>query len=185
LPADPEARKRNARGELLFDDQPDFRPRLTPRQVIAAGSWGGVYFNPRGGKPGIWGRECAIDHKEFPASWFAGVDESLYLARRYDAANNKYGVKAGADQAAWESSGWIRRDLDPRGWFQWCACSLSLWLRLKAWGFELVCSVFLLPDFSSAGTAAFTSAAAATTTRARSRAGRAWPARRAAGSARC
>jgi hypothetical protein len=47
------------------------------------------------------------------------VDPSLYLARRYDAAANKYGVKAGADQAAWESSGWIKRDLDPRGWFQW------------------------------------------------------------------
>ena len=118
-PPDPEARKRNAKGELVFDDYPEFRPRLTPRQVIASGTWGGIYFNPRGGKPGIYGRDIAVNHKEFPASWFAGVDPKLYLARRYDASVNKYGVKAGADQAAWESSGWIKRELDPRGWFQW------------------------------------------------------------------
>ena len=124
-PADPEARKRNAKGELVFDDYPEFKPRLTPRQVIASGTWGGIYFNPRGGKAGIYGRDIAINHKEFPASWFAGVDPKLYLARRYDASVNKYGVKAGADQAAWESSGWIKRELDPRGWFQWCV--MHIW----------------------------------------------------------
>lgn len=29
-----------------------------------------IYFNPRGGKPGIRGKEVAIDHREFPADWF-------------------------------------------------------------------------------------------------------------------
>ena len=75
-PADPESRPRNAKGDLVFDDAPvsrsrdapasthhvadaqpgaaqEFTPRLTPRQVIAAGTWGGCYFHPRGGKPGI------------------------------------------------------------------------------------------------------------------------------------
>ena len=31
---------------------------------------------------------------------------------------NKYGVKAGQDQAEWERKGWINPQ-DPRGWFQW------------------------------------------------------------------
>lgn len=54
----------------------EFRPRLTPRQVIRAGTWGGCYFHPRGGKPGIkHPKGIDIDHKEFPAEWFAGLPE--------------------------------------------------------------------------------------------------------------
>ncbi|CAE7766740.1 unnamed protein product, partial [Symbiodinium pilosum] len=80
--------------------------------------FGGCYFNPRGGKPGIFGREVDIDYSEFPASWFRRVPENFYISRRYCAATNKYGVKSGQDQAAWESKGWIHQQ-DPRGWFQW------------------------------------------------------------------
>ena len=50
--------------------------------------------------------------------WFDGVDESLYLSRRYSTAHNAYRVKSGLDQAGWESSGWIN-ECDPRGWTQW------------------------------------------------------------------
>ena len=39
------------------------------RQVIQAGSWGGCYFNPRGGRAGIFGRVVDITHEEFPADW--------------------------------------------------------------------------------------------------------------------
>ena len=28
-------------------------------------------------------------------------------------------VNAGQNQTAWEQKGWIKPDLDPRGWFQW------------------------------------------------------------------
>jgi hypothetical protein len=62
----------------------------------------------------------AIDHKEFPASWFAGLPEAMYASRRYNVPTNKFGVKAGQDQAFWEQHGWINAQ-DPRGWFQWCA----------------------------------------------------------------
>lgn len=115
---------RAACGRLRFADLDPalakvFRPRLTPEQVIRAGSFGGIYFNPIGGKPGIHGRRVAIDADEFPASWFAGLDRDVYAARRYDAARNAFGVKAGQDQAFWEEKGWMRRDLDPRGWFHW------------------------------------------------------------------
>ena len=110
---------RDARtGALVFPDHPEFTPNLTPAQVIRAGSFGGVYFNPRGGKAGIKGRDVAVTHAEFPKAWFAGLPSETYRARRYDAARNKYRVKAGQDQAFWEEHGWII-DQDPRGWFQW------------------------------------------------------------------
>lgn len=109
---------RDAQGRLVFKDHPEFRPNLTPKQVIQAGSFGGIYFNPRGGKPGIKGPSVAITHQEFPADWFEGLPPKAYRARVYTRGANKYGVKAGQDQAYWEESGWIQPQ-DPRGWFQW------------------------------------------------------------------
>lgn len=116
---DPEVPRRNAQGQLVFADHPEFTPRLTPAQVIRAGSLGGCYFNPRGGRPGIISPQgVAIDHKEFPASWFAGLPESMYISRKYNTSTNKHGVNAGTNQVAWETAGWIKPQ-DPRGWFQW------------------------------------------------------------------
>lgn len=37
---------RNAQGELLFDGEPEFRPNMTPKEVLQAGSFGGTYFRP-------------------------------------------------------------------------------------------------------------------------------------------
>ena len=109
---------RTADGRLRFKNAPaDFTPVLTPRAVIQSGSFGGIYFNPIGGKPGIKG-PCAIDPKEFPTAWFAGLDIDAYAGRVYRVGRNKYNVKAGQDQAFWEESGWINPQ-DPRGWFQW------------------------------------------------------------------
>ncbi len=79
-----------------------------------------IYFNPKGGRAGIISpKGVKIDHAEFPAEWFAGLPADSYRGRRYDKAINKYGVNAGQNQAAWESKGWIKPELDPRGWFQW------------------------------------------------------------------
>lgn len=88
--------------------------------MIRAGSFGGCYFHPRGGKPGILHPEegVDIDPTEFPASWFAGLDPVMYASRKYNVPTNKYRVKAGQGQAEWEKSGWITPQ-DPRGWFQW------------------------------------------------------------------
>ena len=77
-----------------------------------------IYFNPTGGKPGIRGKSVAVSHKDHPADWFEGLPPKAYRARIYTLGVNKYGVKAGQDQAAWEQSGWIKPQ-DPRGWFQW------------------------------------------------------------------
>ena len=115
-------------GKLVFKDHPEFTPNLTPKQVIQAGTWGGCYFHPRGGKQGIRG-SCNITHEEFPKDWFAGLKPDQYRSRRYDKDRNKYGVVAGQDQAYWEEHGWIIPQ-DPRGWFQWY-CRFYLGRRTK------------------------------------------------------
>lgn len=107
------------KGHLVFKDRPDFTPNLTPAQMIRAGTFGGCYFHPRGGKPGVLnGGVCDIDPKEFPAAWFEGLEKRHYANRRYDCSINLYGVKAGQDQRYWEEHGWIDKR-DPRGWFHW------------------------------------------------------------------
>lgn len=106
-------------GRLKFEKGYEaFTPVYTPAQCIRAGIFGGIYFNPIGGKQGLLGRYVDITHKEFPSSWFSKLDSKMYAARKYDATVNKYGVKAGMDQAYWEKRGWIHPQ-DPRGWFQW------------------------------------------------------------------
>ena len=68
-------------GALHFTDAPEFRPTLTPAEAIRKGIFGGCYFNPKGGKAGVFGREVAVSHAEFPAEWFEGVPEHLYASR--------------------------------------------------------------------------------------------------------
>lgn len=119
-PAPPEP-KRDAAGRLVFPDAPGFGPRLTPEQVIRAGSFGGIYFNRFGGKPGIIkypGGGVPISPDDFPAAWFEGLPVDRYAGRRYRAEVNKYGVAAGQDQAYWEGKGWMVGP-DKRGWFEW------------------------------------------------------------------
>ena len=109
-----------------FKDAPAwFKPTLTPREMLLKGMHGGIYFNPKGGKPGVkYPRSKypngipGVSVDEFPKEWFAGVKKELYASRRYDVKHNCYGVKSGLDQAGWESSGWINA-CDPRGWTQW------------------------------------------------------------------
>jgi len=103
---------------VKFDDHPEFVPKMTPKQCIQSGIFGGIYFNPIGGRPGILGASVDIKYKEFPQDWFKGLKPSFYLGRRYDASKNKYNVVCGSNQSAWESKGWIDPQ-DPRGWFQW------------------------------------------------------------------
>ena len=79
----------------------DFRPDLTPKELLAMGVFGGKYMT-----------DC---RREFPASWFARAKLS---PERRDPELNFFNVDASQPLAEWRRKGWIHED-DPRGWFQW------------------------------------------------------------------
>ena len=83
------------------DFDPEFRPELTPAEMLALGIFGGKYMT-----------DC---EREFPKSWFARA--KLAKGKR-DAELNYFGVDASQPLSEWRRKGWIYRD-DPRGWFQW------------------------------------------------------------------
>ncbi len=80
---------------------PDFRPELTPQEMLHVGVFCGKYMT-----------DC---RNEFPKSWFAGA--KLASGRR-DCSLNYFGVDASQPLSEWRKKGWIHPD-DPRGWFQW------------------------------------------------------------------
>jgi hypothetical protein len=80
---------------------PDFRPQLTPKEMLRLGVFGGKYMT-----------DCRA---EFPASWFA---RAKLCPRKHDPRLNCFGVNASLSLAEWRRKGWIRSQ-DPRGWFQW------------------------------------------------------------------
>ena len=83
------------------DFDPEFRPELTPKDMLRLGVFDGKYMT-----------DC---RREFPASWFAGAK----LARGTpDPALNYFGIIASQPLSVWRANGWIHPD-DPRGWFQW------------------------------------------------------------------
>lgn len=79
----------------------DFRPELTPRQMLELGVFGGKYMT-----------DCAA---EFPADWF---ENAKLCPERHDAELNYFGVNASQPLSVWRAKGWLGSD-DPRGWFQW------------------------------------------------------------------
>ena len=80
---------------------PEFRPDLTPSQMLALGVFCGKYMNDT--------------RREFPARWFARA--KLAVSGR-DCSLNYFGVDASQPLSVWRNNGWIHPD-DPRGWFQW------------------------------------------------------------------
>lgn len=81
--------------------EPDFKPELTPKQMLEMGVFGGRYMT-----------DCG---EEFPKEWFEkakldpnGPDKNL----------NFFKVNASQPLKVWIKNGWIRPQ-DPRGWFQW------------------------------------------------------------------
>jgi hypothetical protein len=80
---------------------PEFRPDLTPAQMLQLGVFCGKYMT-----------DCA---KEFPASWFT---RAKLAAKHRDRSLNFFGVDASQPLSVWRKKGWIYPD-DPRGWLQW------------------------------------------------------------------
>ena len=104
---------------VSFKDFPDFKPNLTPKQVLRMGSFGGTYF--RDIQSSVTGKKHSGKNaiKSFPEDWLKGVDlEKKVLSQKYDKDVNTYKVKCGSSLEDWESKNWIVKQ-DPYGWFQW------------------------------------------------------------------
>ena len=82
----------------------DFRPELSPKEMLALGVFGGRYL-----------RDC---RREFPRDWFAKAKLHPLGEKGHDPKLNYFGVDASQPLAVWRKKGWIHKD-DPRGWFQW------------------------------------------------------------------
>lgn len=82
-----------------FDAQ--FKPDLTPKQMLELGVFGGNYLN-----------DC---EDEFPADWFKNAKLSNH---GHEPKLNYFEIDASQPLKVWREKGWIH-DEDPRGWFQW------------------------------------------------------------------
>ncbi len=80
---------------------PDFKPELTPKQMLALGVFGGKYMT-----------DCK---KEFPIDWFT---KAKLCAKKHDPSFNFFKVNASKPLSYWKDKGWVYHE-DPRGWFQW------------------------------------------------------------------
>lgn len=80
---------------------PDFKPELTPPEMLKMGVFEGKYLN-----------DC---REEFPASWFKDAQISMEHA---DINQNYFHIKSRLSLQEWKKRGWIIEP-DPRGWFQW------------------------------------------------------------------
>ena len=79
----------------------DFRPDLTPKQMLEMGVFGGKYMT-----------DCK---KEFPKDWFK---DSKLSPNKKDISLNYFKVDASLSLKEWQKRGWTS-PVDPRGWFQW------------------------------------------------------------------
>ncbi len=83
------------------DFDPEFKPELTPKEMLKLGVFGGKYMN-----------DC---QKEFPKHWFT---EAKLSPKKRDASLNFFEINASKSLSYWEQKDWIYPQ-DPRGWFQW------------------------------------------------------------------
>ena len=82
---------------------PDFKPELTPKQMLALGIFGGIYM-----------RDCT---KEFPRDWTKNAKFAKGKLREENL--NYFKINASKPLSYWREKGWINYEHDPRGWFQW------------------------------------------------------------------
>ncbi len=82
----------------------DFKPDLTPKQMLALGVFGGVYFSD---KP-----------TEYPKDWFTRA--KLSVDKQAHRELNYFNINASQPMSVWIEKGWINEN-DPRGWFEWYA----------------------------------------------------------------
>lgn len=83
------------------DFDKEFKPELTPKEMLELGVFGGKYMT-----------DCK---NEFPKTWF----KKAKLCHEFHDPNlNYFKVNASQPLSVWKKKGWIY-PADPRGWFQW------------------------------------------------------------------
>lgn len=83
----------------------DFKPELTPKQMLELGIMGGLYFNDD------------VKSETYPKEWFTKAKLSG-LGNGYKKELNYYGVKCGQSLKEWKDNGWIHKQ-NPKGWINW------------------------------------------------------------------
>lgn len=91
---------------------PDFKPELSPAQMLKMGVFEGKYLN-----------DC---RDEFPSSWFRGAK----ISTRADPSLNCFKIKSRQSLQEWQKKNWIIEP-DVRGWFQWY-CRYYMGRRIPA-----------------------------------------------------
>ena len=81
----------------------DFRPNISPLEVIKKGAFGGTYFRNiySSVNKKFYNDSC----KEFEE--LENIDKKFYCSEFYDISANKYCVECGTSSRFWESKGWI------------------------------------------------------------------------------
>lgn len=97
-----------------FQDYPQFRPNLTPRQIFKMGSFGGTYWRPIHSH--VTGKDYEDQHLEF--DFLKNIPTHYLTQQKCDKTINKYRANSGSSLEDWEDKGWIKEQ-DPYGWVQW------------------------------------------------------------------
>lgn len=84
---------------------PEFKPDLSPKQMLALGVFGGRYM-----------RDC---QKEFPTDWFTKAKFHPEGEPGHSPKLNFFKIDASQPLTVWKQKGWLNEEHDPRGWFQW------------------------------------------------------------------
>ena len=85
-----------------MDIHDEFKPELSPKDMLELGVFGGAYFEDIPG--------------EFPIDWFKSA--RLSKNGKPDPMLNYYEIEASQPLQVWQQKGWIHPQ-DPMGWFQW------------------------------------------------------------------
>jgi len=105
-------------GHYVFEDFPDFKPNLSPREMFKRGSFGGTYWRPI--YSSVIKKDLKNIHKKYPKSWWKNIPDDWMVRsdEEYDKNINKYKVKVGTSLDFWEGKKWIKEN-HPYGWVHW------------------------------------------------------------------